>query len=183
MVVAIEPTDESYVAAAKIGGSFGVKGWVKIRSFTDPQENLLEYKSLFFKDKDSMEPLMLDRGRVHGRGLIAHINGVDDRENADLFRGKEILIDISTLPELGEGEYYWRQLVGLRVWCVCSEKFLLIGVVDHLLDTGANDVLVVLPCEGSVDFVERLIPYSVGDIVKKIDLSAGVIEIDWFLDA
>ena len=183
MVVIDEPTDELYLPAGKIGGCYGVKGWVKIRAFTDPQENLLDYKSLFIKDKNSIEPLIFDIGRIHGKGLIAHINGVDNRERAEQFCGKEILLDASSLPELGEGDYYWRQLIGLRVWCICSDRLLLIGIVDHLLDTGANDVLVVSPCEGSVDLVERLIPYKLGDIVKRIDLVAGVIEIDWFLDA
>ena len=183
MVGIDEPTDELYLPAGKIGGCYGVRGWVKIRSFTDPQENLLDYKSLFIKDKNSIEPLIFDIGRIHGKGLIAHINGVDNRERAEQFCGKEILLDASSLPELGEGDYYWRQLIGLRVWCICSDRLLLIGIVDHLLDTGANDVLVVSPCEGSVDLVERLIPFKLGDIVKRIDLVAGVIEIDWFLDA
>ena len=183
MVGIDEPTDELYLPAGKIGGCYGVRGWVKIRSFTDPQENLLDYKSLFIKDKNSIEPLIFDIGRIHGKGLIAHINGVDNREKAEQFRGKEILLDASSLPELGEGDYYWRQLIGLRVWCIRSDRLLFIGIVDHLLDTGANDVLVVSPCEGSVDLVERLIPYKLGDIVKRIDLVAGVIEIDWFLDA
>ena len=183
MVGIDEPTDELYLPAGKIGGCYGVRGWVKIRSFTDPQENLLDYKSLFIKDKNSIEPLIFDIGRIHGKGLIAHINGVDNRERAEQFCGKEILLDASSLPELGEGEYYWRQLIGLRVWCICSDRLLLIGIVDHLLDTGANDVLVVSPCEGSVDLGERLIPYKLGDIVKRIDLVAGIIEIDWFLDA
>ena len=183
MVGIDEPTDELYLPAGKIGGCYGVRGWVKIRAFTDPQENLLDYKSLFIKDKNSIEPLIFDIGRIHGKGLIAHINGVDNRERAEQFCGKEILLDASSLPELGEGDYYWRQLIGLRVWCICSDRLLLIGIVDHLLDTGANDVLVVSPCEGSVDLVERLIPYKLGDIVKRIDLVAGVIEIDWFLDA
>ena len=182
MVGINEPTDELYVPAGKIGGCYGVKGWVKIRSFTDPQENLLDYKSLFIKNDNAIEPLTFDRGCIHGKGLIAHIDGVDDRERADQFRGKEILLDVSSLPELEEGDYYWRQLIGLHVWCICPDGLLLIGVVDHLLDTGANDVLVVSPCEGSVDLVERLIPYKLGDIVKRIDLVAGVMEIDWFLD-
>ncbi len=177
-----EPADEPFLPAGKIGGCYGVKGWVKIRSFTDPQTNILDYKSLFFRSKDSIEPLMLDGGRTHGRGLIAHINGVDDRESAHQYRGKEILLDISMLPELGEGDYYWRQLIGLRVWCISSNRLLLIGVVDYLLDTGANDVMVVLPCSGSIDLAERLIPYRFGDIVKRVDLNEGVIEIDWFID-
>ncbi|OUX22976.1 MAG: hypothetical protein CBE15_07450, partial [Euryarchaeota archaeon TMED255] len=80
MVGIDEPTDELYLPAGKIGGCYGVKGWVKIRSFTDPQENLLDYKSLFIKDKNSIEPLIFDIGRIHGKGLIARINGVDNRE-------------------------------------------------------------------------------------------------------
>ena len=175
-------TTDSYVPAGFIGGFYGIKGWVRIRSFTEPQENLLSYESLVLRDNQRFEPLKLDDGRVHGKGLIAHIAGVDDRETAGEFLGKEILLDIANLPRLREGEYYWHQLVGLKVWCTGEFDLTLLGRVDHLLDTGANDVLVISPCEGSVDLLERLIPYKVGDIVTKIDLLAGIIEVDWFLD-
>ena len=176
-----DSTKDSLVPAGLIGGCYGVKGWVKIRSFTEPQENLLGYRDLFLKyNKDTLEPLIIDTGRAHGKGLIAHIRGVDDRERARDLLGKQILIDIAGLPELHNDDYYWHQLVDLKVWCISSSERTLLGEVDHLLDTGANDVLVVRPCEGSLDAVERLIPYRLSDVVKKVDLVDRVLEVDWF---
>ena len=81
----------------------------------------------------------------------------------------------SELPALGQGEYYWHQLQGLRV----ESRGSCLGQVDHLLETGANDVLVVKPCEGSIDSRERLVPWVQGQYVIAVDLEAGVIEVDW----
>jgi 16S rRNA processing protein RimM len=86
------------------------------------------------------------------------------------------------LPALAEGEYYWHQLEGLEVWCGASEGDgqVLLGTVDHLIETGANDVLVVRASPGSMDQRERLIPYLPGDVVTGVDLAAGRMEVNWF---
>lgn len=107
--------------------------------------------------------------------MIAHIKGVDDRDSAELLRGCDIAVPLSELPALDEGEYYWHQLEGLTV----VSRGSVLGRVDHLMETGSNDVLVVKPCEGSVDRRERLIPWVRGQYVISVDLERAVIEVDW----
>lgn len=177
-----EPAADYSLVAGKITGCYGIKGWVKIHSFTDPQENFLAYGNWRLQRRGQLEPIEFDAGRRHGKGLIAHIVGVDDRTAAEAYRGLEVAVRKDSLPALEEGEYYWHQLQGLQVWCLQQGERVLLGTVDYLIETGANDVLVVKACEGSVDGDERLIPYLWDDVVKTIDLAAGTIEVDWFLD-
>ena len=96
--------------------------------------------------------------------------------------GLEVSVPDSALPVLEDGEYYWRELQGLQVWCRNGEGRVLLGTVDYLIETGANDVLVVKACQGSIDKRERLIPYLPGDVVTRVDLEEGLLEVDWFLD-
>ena len=128
------------------------------------------------------QAIEFDASRAHGKGQVAHIDGVDDRTLAESFRGLEIWAPEAALPALEEGDYYWRQLEGLQVWCLENNDRVLLGTVDYLIETGANDVLVVKACEGSVDRRERLIPYLPGDTVARVDLDAGLMEVDWFVD-
>ena len=121
------------------------------------------------------EPVEFDRGQQHGKGLVAHIVGIDDRNEAERLKGCEIAVAREQLPALDAGEYYWHQLEGMKV----ESRGCCLGQVDHLLETGANDVLVVKPCEGSVDSRERLVPWVQGQYVLSVDLDRGVIEVDW----
>ena len=123
-----------------------------------------------------------DTVKHHGRGFVAHIAGVNDRTLAESYRGLDVAIPGSSLPPLPDGDYYWRQLQGLQVWCQEGDKKVLLGIVDYLIETGANDVLVVKACEGSIDERERLIPYLPGDSVIRVDLDKALIEVDWFVD-
>lgn len=182
----------------KITGCYGIKGWVKVHSYTDPEENLLSYGDWHVRRRGKFEAIEIDSGRHHGKGLVAHITGVDDRTQAEAFKGLELWAPEAVLPTLEEGEYYWRQLQDLEVWCTAGDRIegaaedkaemsetgarVLLGKVDHLIETGANDVLVVKPCEASLDDKERLIPYAPGEIVTGIDLDAGRMEVDWFVD-
>ncbi len=170
------------LVAGKITGCYGVKGWVKIHSYTEPQENFLAYGHWRLKRRGVLEPIEFDQGRRHGKGLVAHIVGVDDRDQAESYRGLEVAVPAVELPELESGEFYWHQLQGLQVWCGTGEERVLLGTVDFLIETGANDVLVVKASEGSIDDRERLIPYLPDDVVTRVDLEAGVIEVDWYLD-
>ena len=170
------------LVAGKITGVFGVKGWVKIHSYTEPQENFLQFGEWRLKRRGVLEPIEFDAGKRHGKGLVAHIAGVDDRTQAESYRGLEVAVASAELPTLEQGEYYWHQLQGLRVWCVAGNDRKLLGEVDYLIDTGANDVLVVRACADSIDERERLIPYLPGDVVTRVDLDEGVIEVDWYLD-
>lgn len=118
-------------------------------------------------------------GQAHGKGIVARLRGIEDRNAAELLAGLEIGVPASALPKPRRGEYYWRDLVGLRVENV---EGLLLGVVDHLLETGANDVMVVRPCEGSVDEAQRLVPWVQGQVVQRVEPDAQRILVDWQAD-
>ncbi len=181
------PSTDELLVVGKITGCYGVKGWVKIHSYTDPGENFLSFGKWMLKRRGAVEPIVFDDGRTQGKGLVAHIAGVDDRDLAESYRGLEVAVQADSLPDLAEGDYYWSQLQGLQVWCRdkspgASAERVLLGSVDYLIETGANDVLVVKPSEGSVDDRERLIPYLPRDVVTAVDLAGAVIEVDWFLE-
>lgn len=166
----------------KVAGVYGVKGWVRIQSFTSPMENFLSYRQceLIAADGLSSRAVAFDEGRLHGRGLVAHLRGVEDRNKAAELVGMSIAIDAEALPELEDEEYYWHQLEGLRVWVLGSDgDRLLLGIVEHLMETGSSDVLVVTPVYGSLDQRERLIPYVPDQVIKSVDLVAGDMLVDW----
>ncbi|MBT4519162.1 MAG: ribosome maturation factor RimM [Halieaceae bacterium] len=173
------PVANAGLTIGRITGCFGVKGWIKIHSYTEPAENLLNFNALQIQRKDGLEPIELSAGQRHGKGLVAQIRGVDDRNQAQLYSGLDIVIAADALPELNQGDFYWAQLQGLQVWYCSAEQRILLGIVDHLIETGANDVLVVAATEGSIDQRERLIPYLPGNVVSRVDLGAAVIEVDW----
>jgi 16S rRNA processing protein RimM len=170
------------LTVGKITGCYGIKGWVKVHSYTDPQENFLQYGGWVIRRRGGQEVIEFDAGRRHGKGLVAHIRGVDDRSAAEGYQGLEVAVPMDRLPALEEGDFYWHQLEGLEVWCHTGDGEVLLGTVDYLIETGANDVLVVKASEHSIDERERLIPYLPGDVVTRVDLEAGRIEVDWFLE-
>jgi 16S rRNA processing protein RimM len=186
-----------WLSVGKITGCHGIKGWVKVHPYTDPAENFLALGEWQLRGKEGPMAVDFDAGRVQGKGLVAHIKGVDDRTAADQYRGLDVFAPATVLPALEAGDYYWRELQGLEVWCrdrgdagsadadgsaSCTEEPVLLGVVDHLIETGANDVLVVRPGPGSVDKRERLIPYLPDDVVSRVDPDRGRIEVDWYID-
>ncbi|MCB1679119.1 MAG: ribosome maturation factor RimM [Halioglobus sp.] len=181
--------EDDLLVVGKIAACYGIKGWVKIRSYTEPQENFLAFGQWLLLRRGALEAIEFDAGRRQGKGLVAHIAGVDERTLAETYTGLDVAVRARDLPQLDAGEYYWRQLQGLQVWCADRQQDgqadtgpVLLGTVDHLLETGANDVLVVVPGPGSVDGRERLIPYVPGEVVTGVDLAAGRIDVDWFLD-
>jgi 16S rRNA processing protein RimM len=180
------------LVVGKITGCYGIKGWVKIRPYTETPDNFVGFGAWYLARRDKFQPVELDQVKPQGRGLIAHIKGVDDRTVAESYSGLDIAVPASALPRLPEGDYYWRELQGLQVWCRQKDAqgaakgdaqyWVLLGVVDYLIETGANDVLVVKACTGSIDQRERLIPYLPGDSVTRVDLEEAIIEVDWFVD-
>lgn len=165
--------------AATIVGVYGIKGWVKLRSFTDPMDNVLGFSQWYMKDRSGLHEVTLAEGRRHGKGLIARLGGVDDRDAAEALRGREIWVAESELPDLDDDEFYWHELEGLQVWADHEGDKVFLGRVSHLLETGANDVMVLSPCDGSIDDRERLIPYLPGLVVSSVDTKAGRIDVDW----
>lgn len=180
-----KPTSDLLVIG-RISGCYGIKGWVKIHAFTEPAENFLTYGKYMLQKPSGLESVAFDSGRRQGKGIVVHIKGVDDRNQAETFKGLDIVVDSKALPTLDAGDYYWSDLEGLQVWCNDLEspgkEQVWLGTVDYLIDTGANDVLVVKACEGSIDKQERLIPYLPDEVVTRVDLEKGLIEVEWYLE-
>lgn len=169
---------EEMIVLGKIVSVHGIRGEVKVYSFTDPLDNLLDYRRWTLKRGTEVRQAELVQGRVQGNVLVAKLKGLDDREIARTFAEFEILVPRSELPVLDDGEFYWSQLEGLKV---IDQNGQLLGILDHMLETGANDVMVVKPCAGSLDDRERLLPYT-DQCVQAVDLDAGEIRVDWDAD-
>jgi len=174
--------DDQWVVVGKIVSAYGVKGWLKIRSFTQNEDDLFRYKPWVLKSQVSTgapssegQEVSLEQYRKHGKGYVAHIDGCDDRNKAELLRGLEIAVKKETLPKADPDEVYWSDLEGLRVVNLEGET---LGIVDILMETGANDVLSVKPCDSSIDDQKRLIPY-VDHIINEVNLDDGLLIIDW----
>ncbi len=163
-------TEQQRIGVGKITGVFGVKGWVKVFSDTSPKENILTYSPWYLEKGNNSKLVKVIDGRVQGKAIVAQLEDIDDRDQAELLAGWNISIAREQLPEIGADEYYWSDLIGLKVKTVNGED---LGVVDYLMETGANDVLVIKGDQ------ERLIPFVQGQTVLKIDLEAGEIQVDW----
>lgn len=166
------------VDAGRIATVFGVEGWVKIDSHTQPPDNLFSYPTWWLKTAHGVKPFEVDAHRPHNKGFVAHIKGLDDRDEAAKLRGVTIAIERTDMPELEKGEYYWYQLQGLAVISQFEGQSVRLGRVSSLIETGANDVLVVAPEPDSLDDRERLLPY-IDQCVAKVDLEGGYLTVDW----
>lgn len=162
------------ILLGRVVGAFGVRGQVKIESWTEPREAIFRYQPWTLRDPQGAErELQGARGRETGKHLVATFPGVEDRDAVEALRGTEILVPRSALPPPEPGEFYWVDLEGLRVINVDGADY---GTVSHLFSTGANDVLVA---RGER---ERLIPFVEPDFVKSVDFDAGTVTVDWDAD-
>lgn len=160
----------------QITSVFGIKGWLKVYSYTDPREGILDYRLWTLVLDGKRVPTEVVEGRRQGQGIVVRLKGIDDREQARSYAGAEVRVPLAELPALAQGEYYWYQLEGLQVFTVQDEC---LGYVHHMMETGANDVLVVVANEASIDQRERLIPYLPDQVVTEVNLSAGRLTVDW----
>ena len=162
---------ERRVLLGQIVGAFGVRGWVKLQSHTEPRQALLDYRPWILRQRGIEREIVNVEGRPQGRGLVARLPDVETREAAEALVGTEIWVDRGKLPKPRRGEYYWIDLENQAVQTVEGTA---LGRVSHLFSTGANDVLVVVDGER-----ERLIPFVPDQVVKRVDLDAGLIVVDW----
>jgi 16S rRNA processing protein RimM len=161
---------EQHINVGKISGVFGVKGWVKVFSYTDPRDNILSYSPWLLKKGDQIKTVNVVDGQLQGKTIVAQLADINDRDQAAALMGWEIFITQDQLPRPAKGEYYWSELIGLQVETVDGVR---LGVVDSMLETGANDVIIV---KGER---ERVIPFLQGGTIIKVDLDAGKIIVDW----
>lgn len=161
------------VTLGRVSGAFGVKGWLKVQSYTQPRANIASYGTWTLRLRDVEAEFRVESGREHGGGVVAKLVGIDDRDRALEWRGAEISIERARLPRLDPDEYYWTDLEGLEVR---TTEGVVLGRVDHLLATGGHDVLVV---HGER---ERLVPFALGRVVERVDIAGGLIVVDWPAD-
>lgn len=159
----------------RVAGVYGVKGWVRLQSFTRPMEQLLAYAPWWVARGDGFQAGLVE-GRVHGGGLVARLcdaagTVIEDRDVAAGLIGAELQVERSRMPPTAPGEYYWFDLVGLAVR---NAEGVVLGRVESLTSNGAQDVLVVRDGE-----VLRLIPFVQGPIVQSVDVQGGLIVVDW----
>ena len=162
------------MVVGRIGGLHGVRGGVKVVSYTEPREQLLQLSPWHLRRPDGVEAsLTVVSGSAEGKRLVARLKGVADRDDARAWLGADVAVHRRQLPAAEAGRYYWVDLIGLSV---VNREGIALGTVIALMETGANDVLVV---QGER---ERLIPFVLGRVVLDVDLEAGVIEVDWLPD-
>ena len=159
-----------WVVVGRILGFFGVQGWVKIFSYTREKAGILRYKPLFVNMHNHWQEMELEDSRIQGKGIVVKFAGFDDRDAIARFLDCDLAVRRTQLPTLEEGEYYWNDLLGLRVLTLDGIE---LGAVERLFETGANDVLVV---RGER---ERLVPFLLPEVITHIDLDQGIMRVDW----
>jgi len=178
------PTDlpsvaSDWVVLGRLVAPYGIKGWLHLQSFTEYPEDIAEYDPIWVGKNGQWTQTSFKQVQVHGKGLVALLVACSDRTQAEALVGSEVAVPRAQLPALEDGDYYWSDLEGLKVVNVQGD---MLGVVDSLFETGANDVMVVRPVEGSCDETERLIPYVLERYVLEVDLDQAIIRVDWERD-
>jgi 16S rRNA processing protein RimM len=164
---------EDVVVMARVAGAFGIKGWLKLQTFTQSPDSLDAYASWLLKGSKGWEEFELEDFAVNAKGAVAKLKGCDDRSAAENLAKREIGIPRDALEDAGDGEVFWFDLIGCDVINVAGEK---LGKVETLLETGANDVLVV-----RLGSEEILIPY-LDEVVLKVDREAKLVTVNWTQD-
>lgn len=158
------------VRLGRITGAHGIEGWVKVLSYTEPRENIAGFDTWILDGPGGRRSARVEASRCGGSRVTAKLEGCDDRGRAEALAGTDIYVERDALPPCGPDEYYWADLEGLEVIGADGHT---LGRVDHLLATGRHDVLVL---EGPR---QRMIPFVAGDVVRRVDLDNGVVEVAW----
>ncbi|MCP5146302.1 MAG: ribosome maturation factor RimM [Gammaproteobacteria bacterium] len=159
------------VVLGQVSGVFGIKGWLKIHSYTRPRENILDFATWFISTPQGIRRYKLRDGRPQGSGLVAQLDGVEDRDAAAALIGAEISVARSALPPTDPDEYYWSDLIGMAV---VSSQGRDLGKVTGMLETGVHDVLQI---DGEAG--QTLIPFVQGVYVMQVDLDRKQVTVDW----
>ena len=172
------------VPVGTVGRAHGVRGWVRVRSDMEPPEDLLRHDTWLLERAGAWRPAAVRAARTHGAALVAHFEGIEDRDAAAELAGTRLGLPRDAFPVLDDGQYYWVDLIGLEVLDEGGES---LGVVRKMIETGANDVMVVGPgpglggpaAPGGARAAERVIPFVTGDVIREVDLGAGRIRVSW----
>lgn len=166
---------DKIIEIGKVNGFHGVRGFVKVFSETRPREAILAYSSFLIKKGKEWETIEVKEGREHGKNILFLFKEYEDRNLVESLLGAPLAVYRSQMPELPEGEFYWVDLMGLTVR---NESGVIFGKIDSIMETGANDVLVVKDEKGAPTYI----PYAFGEVVLEVDYEAGEMIVDWSED-
>lgn len=161
------------IVMGRVAAPFGIRGWIKVQPFTRTVGSLLEHPAWWLGREGRWGSSKVEEGAVHGRSLIAKLEGCDDRDAAARLKGMDVALPRTELPASADGEYYWSDLIGLEV---VNREGVALGRVAGLMETGASHVLVV---QGER---ERLIPFA-EPVVLSVKVADGRLTVDWSADS
>ena len=161
------------VTVGRFGAVHGIKGFIRVHSFTQPTDNILDYQPWLVKTSrdETFKPVKFQHAEKHAKGLVVKLDGCLTREDAQLYINCDIAVYQDELPDLPAGEYYWSDLIGLTV---VNRENITLGTVERLMETGSNDVIIV-----KNDDRQHYIPYILDDFVIEIDLDKKRMLVDW----
>lgn len=161
----------------RLGSTYGIKGYLKVQSFTEQPENLFDYSPWFIRQRgEDWREVQVEAWKPHAGGFIVKLATVDTREAAQAYTGSDIGIRRSSLPPTSDGEFYLCDLEGCKV---IGLKDVCLGTVSRIVDQGAAPLLVVSPSDQAKGIKEILIPFVRGPIITAVDLDAGIIRAEW----
>lgn len=164
----------------RISAPFGIKGWIRVQTYTRAISGLTSYPTWWVSSAGGWREVEVEQSQAQGADVVAKLAGCDDRDVAAGLKGQQVAIPREAFPPTEQGEFYWADLIGLSVKNTDGQDF---GVVTSMMETGANDVMVVQQsATGSQEHGrERLIPF-IADVVKRVDIAASLIEVEWGAD-
>tara|TARA_R100000687_G_scaffold54795_1_gene43577 strand:+ start:27984 stop:28520 length:537 start_codon:yes stop_codon:yes gene_type:complete len=169
--------DKDLVVLGKFGAVYGINGWLKVVAYTDIPEGIFDYTPWQIKLQGNWLPVQVASWKRHSNGLIAKLDGISDRDIAQRYVNAEIAVTAQTLPSLEDGDYYWKDLMGLAVVNVAGYH---LGEVSDMMETGSNDVIVVKANRtDAFGKKERLLPFLTDTVVKSVNLAEKRIIVDW----
>ncbi|QYK00636.1 ribosome maturation factor RimM [Shewanella psychrotolerans] len=165
------------IVLGKLGSCHGIKGWLKITSYTDSAEDIFDYSPWLIKEQGEWREVKVDQWRFQGKALIAALEGITTRDQAQMLTNCEIAIPAESMKELPEDEFYWRDLIGCKV---VNTKGYDMGKVEQIVETGSNDVLLVKAnAKDGFGKTERMIPFVTEQFIIEVNLSDKQILVDW----
>ena len=168
--------DDKKIFLGKISGVHGIKGWLKIQSFSSPPENILNYSEWIINNQGEEDFYSIEKGRKQNNKIVVKLEKIDDRNTAESLINSKIQILRSDLPKLPNDNYYWSDLVGLSV---LNSEEKVIGKIESLIETGANDVMVINTAKD-----ERvLVPFVMHEIIKEVNIELNYIKIEWSIES
>lgn len=165
------------IVLGKMGSAYGIRGWLRVFSSTEEAESIFDYQPWFIKRAGEWQQIKLEGWKRHNQDMIIKVSDIEDREAAALLTNCEIVVDSAQLPALDAGDYYWKDLMGCQVVTTAGYQ---LGEIIDMMETGSNDVMVVKAnLKDAFGMQERLLPFLDGQVIKRVDLVARVIEVDW----